>query len=273
MRAVIIGLATSLFAGQAIAADYLRGSSWEGPPPARSSYDWSGLYFGGQVGYAETSVGFAGATRSMTANLLRGLTIENEARVSEWPSLPRRDARDASYGGFIGYNAQWGQVVLGIEGNYNRTSITTASSDVIGRRYTTSDSIVYDGLITSNASMRVTDYGTLRFRAGYAWDWIMPYLFVGAAFGRADVSRSVNVDFDLYNSPGAPADYLYSVSYADAETKNGAFAYGYAVGGGIDVGITHNVFLRGEYEFVQLSTIKSMSAHINTFRAAAAVKF
>ena len=39
--------------------------------------------------------------------------------VSQWPILGTTDRRDVSYGGFIGYNTQWENVILGVEPNYN----------------------------------------------------------------------------------------------------------------------------------------------------------
>lgn len=272
MRKLILGVAAFLCVTPAVAADYLRGSVYEAPPPppvVPAYYVWEGVYAGGQVGYTENYVDFGVGVRPIIANLLRLITIEKEAQVSTWSLLPARDARGTSYGGFIGYNSQWGDMVLGIEGNYNRASIETASTDVIGRRYTTSDNVTYDGVVTSKASMRLTDYGTLRFRAGYAWDWVMPYLTAGVAFGRADITRSATVSLDMSRG-GTP---LGVVNYADNANRNGALTIGYAAGFGVDVGLLPGVFLRGEYEFVQLNTIDGMTARINTVRTAAAVKF
>lgn len=275
MRKLVFCAAALLCASEATAADYLRGSMIDPPPRAEPSYyNWEGVYIGGQVGYAENYVDFGPGTRPLIANLLRQTTIENEAKVSGWSLLPARDARGTSYGGFVGYNSQWGEAVLGVEANYNATSIDVASTDVIARRYTTSDNITYDGIVTSKAAMRLTDYGTLRFRAGYAWDWLMPYLTAGVAFGRADITRSASVDFvNRVNNGTSPPTPLGPISYSANANRKGALTIGYAAGLGVDIGLLPGVFLRGEYEFVQLNTIDGMTARINTFRTAAAVKF
>lgn len=275
MRKLAFCAATLLCASEASAADYLRGSVYDPPPRAeRPYYNWEGVYIGGQVGYAENYVDFGPGTRSMVANLLRQTVIENEAKVSGWTLLPPHDARGASYGGFVGYNSQWGEAVLGVEANYNATSIQTASTDVIARRYTTSDNITYDGVVTSKAAMKLTDYGTLRFRAGYAWDWFMPYLTAGVAVGRADLMRSATVDFvNRTDNSTSPATSLGPIRYSADANRKGALTIGYAAGLGVDIGLFPGVFLRGEYEFVQLNTLGGMTARINTVRTAAAVKF
>jgi hypothetical protein len=41
----------------------------------------------------------------------------------------------------------------------------------------------------------------------------------------------------------------------------------------VDIGLLPGVFVRGEYEFVQLNTINGMTAQLNTVRVAGAVKF
>ena len=277
-----VGLTASLVAGDAMAADYLRGSNDYAPPPVATGYNWGGVYVGGQVGALNTDYDFTQATRGMAAKLLRGTTIENEAKVSEWPALERTDNRGTAYGAFIGYNAQWGDVVLGLEGNYSRINApTSTSSDSIGRRYTTSDQFTYDVTANSSASAKLQDYGTIRARAGYAMGWIMPYATAGLAIARADVSHSVDIPLSYVDTSPSALDLTDGIAprpgantrFTKTESKNGAVTFGYAVGFGVDVGLLPNVFLRGEYEFMQLNPIYGIAMHINTVRTALAVKF
>lgn len=269
MRAIIAVLAGTIFATNAMAADYLRGSTYEGP----SSYNWAGAYIGGQVGYSESSVDFSGAPRELVANLLRLTLIEEEFQVSNWPALPRRDARAASYGGFIGYNSQWGDVVLGLDATYSHTDLSTSSSDVIGRRVVLSNNVQSDTVVESSATMRITDYGTFRVRAGYAFNWILPYVTGGVAIGRADLTRAVIVTSDRTDLSTIPPTPLGVIVDNASESVNGQFTFGYSAGVGVDIGLMPGVFVRGEYEFIQLNTVKGMTAHLNTFRVGAAVKF
>lgn len=278
MRRVLLGVAGALVASQAFAADYLRGSVFDAPPPPAEEYNWSGIYFGGQSNWSNTNYDFSGATRDFVANILRFTTIENEAQVSRWSNLRPGYSSGASYGAFVGYNTQWGRAVMGLELNYNRTAQGAASLDSIGRSYTTSSEYLYNLTVNSAASMKLTDYGSLRLRVGYAWDWLLPYATIGVAAARADVSRSVHVfggfadarDVCLSEGicrPGGPVDDTMS------EVKNGQIGIGYVAGFGLDVGLMPGVFVRGEYEFMQLGKISGIQAQINTARLAAAVKF
>jgi len=112
MRAVILGLAGLIVAGDAMAADYLRGSTYEGPPS--TGYSWAGVYVGGQMGYANETLDLTGAPSRQVASLAAHSFLEEtgttgtERRVSEWLSLPLQGASQLAYGGFIGWNSQWG---------------------------------------------------------------------------------------------------------------------------------------------------------------------
>lgn len=278
MRRVLLGMASALVASQAFAADYLRGSVFDAPPTQAGEYNWAGVYFGGQSGWTNNNYDFTGSTRDLVGHMLRLTTIEEEARVSDWPNLRPRDSRGASYGAFVGYNTQWGQAVMGLEVNYNRTSQTVTSSDSIGRSYTASDEYTYNIFVTSSASMKLTDYGSLRLRVGYAWDWVLPYATIGVAAARADVSRSARVLGDFVDSrelclsegicrPGGV------INDAISEVKNGQIGFGYTAGFGVDIGLMPGVFVRGEYEFMQIGKIGGIQAQINTARLAAALKF
>lgn len=281
MRAVVLGLTAALLAGDAIAADYLRGSAIEEPPA--QSYRWSGWYFGGQAAYANGTMNFSGSTRSVVADITRNsfLNVSDAAatagdgfQVAKWPSLPSVGASAPAYGAFVGYNGQWGDVVLGVDAHYNITSLTGAADDTISR-WQVIDSYRYLVTVNSNSSLKLTDYGAVRVRAGYAVGWVMPYAAVGFAVGRGDYTRSASVSFpvpdDLNPSAGRPLPPAFAV--AKTEVKNGVFTTGYSLAGGVDIGLMPGVFIRGEYEFIQLSNIGGLPISINSFRTAAAFKF
>lgn len=263
MRAIIAGLVGSLLATNAMAADYLRGSTYEG---GSSTYNWAGVYIGAQVGYSEAQTVLDTAPR--TTAIAPATTIETAADLATWRGLARGDVRGTSYGGFVGYNSQWGEVVLGLEANYSHTDLN---------RSTTITQLVDTSLLTGVAGtlgqadyltgVRITDYGTARLRAGYAWNWVMPYAMAGIAIGRADVTRSATVSY----TGGVPPGYV--PDYTENANRNGLFTFGYMAGFGVDIGLFPGAFLRGEYEYIQFNPIEGMDAQIHTFRVAAAIKF
>lgn len=266
MRCVIASLAVLGFAPQAPAADlgYLRGSEVYGPAEA-GYYNWSGFYLGAQAGYTNTQADFANVTSPLVAHLLRNTTLERDAQISQWSVLGTADVRGPSYGGFIGYNSQWENVILGLEANYNRISASVSDSGSL-RRIVEAGGLSYDVTVNSEAALRITDYGTVRARAGWVLGRFLPYAMVGFALGRVETTRSASVI--AFDAPtGAPYQPLFST-----ETK-ATYAIGYTAGAGVDVALMSNVFLRGEFEWVQFSNLPDMKANIATGRVAAGLKF
>lgn len=268
----------------------LRGSNaesyFDGPPaqprfvpgsPVR--YRWEGLYIGGQVGFATSGVDFSGGVADLVANLLRNTTVESEFSPSHWASLPKQAVSRASYGAFAGYNVQFADTIVGLEANYNRTNIRMSSGDTIARVVTTSDGYSNTVSLAGTSSIHLTDYGTLRARAGWIYEGYVPYAFIGAAIARATVSRSASISVNGVDADPAcvgPPDVClppFAFAASQSEIKDGAFAYGWTVGAGIDWIVFSNVFLRGEFEYVGFAKFYGNTVYINTLRAAAGIKF
>lgn len=272
LRSLLCGVVLIGMLGEASAADlsdtFLRGSQTVvNMGPTR----WDGFYFGGQVGGAWSGTDFANSTKSLVAFILRNTTIEQENKVSDWTTLGKYDANGTSYGGFVGYQTQFDSAVVGIEANYNRTNIAMAASDGLRRLFATSDGYNNDVQVTATSFIRITDYGTLRLKGGYAIDCFMPYGFVGVAIGRADVSRSARVIASGTDPTGVKPPY--ALDHTDVEAKTGDFAYGYTAGFGMDYAVFQNFFVRGEYEYVNFGAFNDLKTHIHTARVAAGLKF
>ncbi|HET9903981.1 MAG TPA: outer membrane beta-barrel protein [Xanthobacteraceae bacterium] len=280
MRAVILGLASLTIAGNAVAADYLRGSTYDALPSAR--YDWSGVYAGAQWSYSSNTYEFNKSTRPLVADILRQTLLESEGHVSDLPNLPKRSTTGSGFGFFVGYNSQWGDAVVGLEVNYNRVGGgTAASSDIIGRVFETSDEFSNNFLISSSATARLTDIGSLRMRLGYAWGWVMPYGMFGLAIGRVDAFRTATVnlvatdasDAALDPTDGIPPRPGAVLNQSRTESRNGVVTFGYMLGAGVDIGLFPGVFVRGEWEYAQLNSVLGIPISVNSFRVGAAVKY
>ncbi|HKG99884.1 MAG TPA: porin family protein, partial [Bradyrhizobium sp.] len=238
MRIAVYGLIMAALAQQAVAADapfpILRGAQvQEIASPAY--FRWEGVYVGGQVGAGTSNMNFSEAPNSIIAHALRQSTLEAQFNVSQWPVLSSLDTRAASAGGFIGYNAQFEDVVLGVEGNYNRTSLTGSQADMLGRAVTTTDGNTYHTFVNASASMHIQDYATLRGRAGWAAGRFLPYAMLGFAFGMADFQRTAFVDGAVVSPavpPNPPPPPFFFGPWGATESKK-AFIYGYSAGGGL----------------------------------------
>lgn len=113
-------------------------------------------------------------------------------------------------GGFAGYNFQSGNIVYGIEGEIGYRFKESSFDNVPGPE----DLDISTGL-----------FGSLKGRVGMDMGRYMPFVTAGVTAAELKTFW-----------PGGPAE-------RDATLVGGI------VGAGVDVALTHNVFLRGEYDF------------------------
>jgi opacity protein-like surface antigen len=279
MRVVVFFLLAALgFVGGAAAADLddsvIRGSDVyqpEVPVYAR----WSGFYAGGQLGYATSHMDFTNTTGPLITNTLRGLTLETTS-VPTTPVLGAEDTHSNSYGAFFGYNSQWDAIVLGVELNYNRTSLQASQSASVFFVLQSGDGNVFNTTVTGSALSHITDVGTLRGRVGYVIGNFLPYATFGLAAGRADINESTTVTFVCATvvMPSCPRVGGRILLPPQPNTLIlSKWLYGYSAGLGLDAAILPNVFLRGEWEFVQFGPFSGVHANLNALRVGAGVRF
>jgi opacity protein-like surface antigen len=260
----------------------LRGGSDAFVPAAPVvSWRWDGFYFGGQAGYGIASHNFDTTTQDLVAHELRQLALERVAHVSTWDVLGKGDTRSQSYGGFFGYNIGWEGVIMGLEFNFSRTNFfKDAPTTPISIR-TAAGGNTYDVTLTGSASIHITDMATLRARAGFEYGNFLPYAMIGVAAGRADVARSATVS-GLQNPTPPPnpnsCDPLATPPcvpfiFTETDSRSGAFIYGWAIGGGLEMMLMPNVFVRGEYEYVGFAPIWGIKTAVNTARVGLGFKF
>jgi outer membrane immunogenic protein len=189
--AAMLALFVTSFAAQA--ADMpIKAPYYKGPPRSVVSYhNWAGFYVGvnGGYGWGKGSLDFPATSFSPQGWLL---------------------------GATAGYNHQAGSIVLGIEGDYDWSSVkgTAACGAFVCE--------------LSNPWL-----GTLRGRAGYAFDRWLPYLTAGAAFGRVKLTST---------SP------LLTVSES-SKTQTG-----WTAGAGLEYAFTGNWSAKLEYLYVDLGS-------------------
>jgi outer membrane immunogenic protein len=270
MRIALVGLALLGIVSEASAADLgdvIRGSTpYE--PGVPTYFRWEGVYGGGQVGYSSAGLDFSNTNASQIASILRVSTLEANDHISEWPILGRQSTNFSQYGGFIGYNSQWDDVILGIEANYSRTNLVANATGALTRGEAPGDGQNYLTTVTAADSVQLVDYATLRGRAGYVMGRFMPYALLGVAVGRAEITRFTDVT-SIISAPSV-APFTFSQNQSETTTK---FIYGYAAGLGIDVALMSNLFVRAEWEYVQFTNVNDTKLYLNSGRLAAAVKF
>lgn len=257
MRKVLMAAAVAACATTAQAADMpefaLRGSYSEGLSSSRAI--WEGFYVGGQAG--QTWINAKPA--STYNNDITSAYLTRTGLNYSFPGVAGANGNGTGYGGFIGYNSQWEDVVVGVEGSYLHGNVRAASNNVLN----TYVNGVLESTTQSNLMVSVKDFATLRLRGGYMIGNLLPYAFVGAGIGRADLVRSAGVSY-ASNGPVPLPTF-------ERDSLNDRVVYGYSAGVGIDVNIIGGLFARAEYEYLRLTS--RVDTSVNSVRAGIGYKF
>src|SRR4051812_17993473 len=287
MRRLVVAVAMMGLVADASASEFempvLRGSSSDFAPspwvPAPPTYTrWSGSYVGGQASGSIAGMDFGTSTRSLVSFATRNSVLESH--VTNWTTLSKGDTSATGFGGFVGYNFQWDDVTLGVEANYTRSTLSKSASDSLSRSFVDNTNApagheyTYDATVAAKAAVALTGFGTLRARGGWAAGSFMPYGFAGLAVARANVTRSATVTATVTDRAGGViVDTFDLLPATRTEGQTGAFAFGYTAGFGMDVLVMANLFVRGEYEFVQFPNVKGANINLNTVRLGGGLKF
>jgi opacity protein-like surface antigen len=270
---VVLGLAPSAFA-----EDF---GVLRGPEP---TYHWGGFYGGVQSGYSTAPINFSQAASPQIGYILRNTAIEADEQISQWSVLGSDYPYSASAGGFVGYNVEWDNVVLGLELNYNRVSLSASSSGALTRNFTDSNNLpaghsyFYSVSVGSESSLHITDIGTFRARAGWEVGNVLPYAFAGLAVSHANISTGTSVGYtavDFVESETPPLTPLpnLAVGPTGLANANGALEYGFATGLGVDVALLPNLFVRGEFEYIYFAPTDGIQVSVTSARVGVGVKF
>jgi opacity protein-like surface antigen len=252
--AMVFGAVTGAQAADMPDLPFLRGSFTDGLGGARV-VNWQGFYVGGQASYGSTT---SKLSPSVNADLQSPSNFRNPPGVNYlWPLLPTPHSNTTGFGGYFGYNSQWDDVVLSVEANYMHDGIRS-TSDVTQINYNPDFSI--NNITHSNATVRLSDFGSVRLRGGYVMGCFLPYAFVGTGFGSQTVDRSVSAFPDPL-SPPPPTT-------AASKTR---LVYGYSAGAGVDVMLVAGLFMRAEYEYRRVTS--DIETNINTVRLGLGYKF
>jgi outer membrane immunogenic protein len=230
---------------------------------------WEGFYIGAQIGYTYGSADFSKSTQAPVAYSLRNTTLEAEYMPSNLQVLGTGTRGVASFGGFIGYNFEYltpnAKVIMGFEATYEQVglSLYAPSTPITRVLADVADTVT----ISATGSATDLNYGTLRARAGWAAGNFLPYGFIGLALGRANVNIAETTVVTENTAP------FTAFPLPGTNGTNGEWLYGVTVGAGLDVALTPNLFLRGEYEYVQFQQVAGTTIELNTARFGAGFKF
>lgn len=223
-------------AGAANAADL----PVKAPPPPAPIYDWTGFYMGLNAGAAWAS--YDPLTSTTPDGIISGATGRVNAAGAN------QSIRSLGFigGSQAGYNWQWGHLVTGIEADFDYLHVNGATVSPSVRLGPTSQVVI-------GSYGDANWLATVRPRIGWAANNWLFYATGGLAV------TDINDDFTL--TAGIPAGANIMLQ---AGRINNDIEAGYAVGGGIETGITDRLSLRVEYlhvDFGRLNAPTSTDSH------------
>lgn len=284
MRWVICALVVLVAPAGARAGDFdvLRGAQ----PVGYASYTrWSGFYGGGLIGEEFDAADFrnVGASEITTISGLDAAFVG--IPLANFPRLNSQNTEAPSYSAFVGYNYQFEAAVVGFELTFTKTSFKASIDDAESHSYfiTGNDTLYLAKYnVTTTAAAKVDDYGTVRGRFGWAFGNLLPYAFGGVSISQINAMKSVNVNYcgeespytctnppPPFPTPPAPIGANWTLS----NQVSGKWYFGYVAGLGLDYALTQNLFLRGEFQYIQFGAPDNIRLSASSVRIGAGVKF
>ena len=279
--AVVGGVLLACTAAPAMAGDFelqwLRGSTTDYPTPAPYRV-WSGFYGGGQLGADFRNVDFTKVGSQYISTISTFDANFSNIPLTHFPQLYAENIVGPSYGGFVGYNYQIDDIVMGVELNFNKGSLNANMNDSESHSYfVTANGFLYDTnyTVTTAGAAAIADYGTFRSRLGWAFGSFLPYVFGGLSIAQVNGSSSVNVNYhgvpDSSDKPPLPGDMGGNWTLSD--TSHGKWYFGPAFGLGLDYALTKNIFVRGEFEYIKFGSPNQISLNTANARVGVGLKF
>jgi outer membrane immunogenic protein len=218
--------ALALTGSAALAADL---PSRAPPPvylPPAPIFTWTGIYVGGQIGYAWGS----GNQNFQVVDPLDQVFLNTGVGGS--PS-------GVIGGAHVGYNYQINQWVFGLEGTVDGTSLSNTVNAAFPFAFGGS-------AITAHSSADIQ--GSIRGRLGIAWDRALIYATGGVAFG------GFNTDYSFVGNTLGTLGNGNTIVGSNSFSKT---RVGWTVGGGIDYAVTNNRSIFAEYRYTNFGTISA----------------
>ncbi|MDB5643654.1 MAG: hypothetical protein JWN07_2971 [Hyphomicrobiales bacterium] len=206
MKKILVVSAACLMPALGFAADLPARGPIMASAPALMAQDWSGFYAGVHVGYGRGS---------------------HDTELLDYD----HKSRGALGGVQVGYNVQFNQIVLGVEGDVSFSGIK--ANDHITFAVGPASSV-------TDLKHRVDYFATARARVGYAIGDALPYVTGGLAYlHNKSSATAVNAGF------GAPFDGTFSGSDTGSH-------FGWVAGAGVEYAFTRNLSAKIEYLYMDV---------------------
>jgi outer membrane immunogenic protein len=210
MRKVVVSIAALV--AFPVASAFAADMPLKAPPIPYAAYNWTGFYIGGEAGGGWASE-----------------TVTNVTGGTAFPAgfMHSTDFSGALGGVYAGYNHQFNQFVLGIDGDYTWADLTGSTTDV---------STVNGHVESTSSTIRWISTVTGRF--GYANNNWLFFVKGGGAWS------GFNGNGTQTTAGGAPVNTSTSSSTRD----------GWTIGGGVEWGLDAHWSAKLEYDYVNFAT-------------------
>ena len=215
-------------------------------PPVAPAHSWAGFYVGGNVGYSWGRAASDLNADPVTVSIGAGLTPFNTPGFVGSDTLTPKGVIG---GGQIGYNWQtspnW---VFGLEADLQASGEKASHSFSNAFSFTTplfNQALPVSGVATMDYAAKITWFGTLRGRVGYAWDRVMLYATGGLAYGGVNLAGTNTVSGTVGGFP------FLSVTGIGHSQVNA----GWTVGAGIEGVLGNRWTWKAEYLYLDLGSM------------------
>lgn len=244
MKKILIAAAALLGATAAQAAD-MAARPYAKAPPLSPAYNWTGFYVGVNAGYGfgDEKVAFAGGDP-----LIQAFTSGTGFGTGSPIPSASSSVKSATGGIQLGYNLQIApQWLAGLETDFNAIDLNASTASVFDFGIRSTNTIA--------ASQKADWFGTFRGRIGWLpKDNLLIYGTGGLAYGQIKEA----VVFNQRGSGGGDGGgFGYECNGTGAACFAGSssrIAAGYAVGAGLEYGLSRNITLKAEYLYVDLGS-------------------
>ncbi len=206
------------------------------PLPPVPVFTWTGPYLGGQIGVAwGDNAGTAAYTTpgGFTSGFIG--------------TGPLEDVAQGVIGGVhVGYDYQINQWVIGVEGSADGSTLYKKAATGFGGLSSFADESGNPLGGTVGGFVKSYLQGSIRARAGYAFDRLLIYGTGGIAFG------AFTTDVNIQAEDAVPGTVVSGVGTGEFFWANGSRSMarvGWTAGGGVEYALNNNWSVRGEYRY------------------------
>jgi outer membrane immunogenic protein len=246
LKGVAVAALTAVGAVAAQAADLPTRKEAPAPVFVPPPFTWTGFYVGVNAGGIWPSGGRGASIFDPNAG------IDGFGLSASFPGGLGSQSAGFIGGGQAGYNWQTGAFVLGVETDFDGSTLSKSFNNV-GTPFVGAGGLTGD-FLTVNGKNSLTWLGTTRGRVGFVAtpdNRLMIYGTGGVAYGGGNSQFSV---FD------ATTGSIFSGNPSSTRV-------GWVIGGGVEYAITNNITIKGEYLFADLGS-SSFTTTPNGFAAA-----